>query len=356
MKIIIAAGGTGGHVYPAISIGEVFRSNGDEVIFVGRAGSFEETKFKEYGFKVINIKSSMFQFNNFFKFFFDNLKGFLQSLSLISKERPDVVVGGGSYISFPVIVSSLFRGVPYFLYEQNIIPGRANQILKWRSKKVFIGFPDIYGYFKNKGIFSGNPIRFDIDNVDKNCALDFFKFVEKPTLLIFGGSSGARKINTIFSDIIERLISKIDMQVIFITGPKLFSEVSKISEKFTENLRVFPYLERMDLAYAVSDFAVARGGAMTLTELVKSKVPAIVIPYPYARDNHQFKNALFLQNKGCVDIIDETKLNEDLLYQKLIYYFSRIDILKKMKENCSDIFPLKSEQIIYKTIKGSFYG
>jgi len=180
--------------------------------------------------------------------------------------------------------------------------------------------------------------------------------VKKQQLIKLTSDFCDKCVDSEYSNLCEKLISKIDMQVIFITGPKLFSEVLKISEKFTENLRVFPYLERMDLAYAVSDFAVARGGAMTLTELVKSKVPAIVIPYPYARDNHQFKNALFLQNKGCVDVIDETKLNEDLLYQKLIYYFSHVDILKKMKENCSDIFPLKSEQIIYKTIKGSFYG
>lgn len=355
MKVIIAAGGTGGHVYPAISIGEIFKSNGDDVIFVGRPNSFEEAKFKEYGFKVLHIQSSMFQFNNFFKLFFNNFKGLFESFSLISKEKPDVVIGCGGYVSFPVVASSALKGVTYFLYEQNIIPGRANQILRWKSKKVFTGFPDIYGYFKGKAVFSGNPVRFSVDNFDKNYALDFFGFVDKPTLLIFGGSSGARKINNVCSSIVERLLTQIDIQVIFITGTKLFNETSKIGEKFIKNLRVFPYLERMDLAYAVSNLAVTRGGAMTLTELVKSKVPAIVIPYPYARDNHQFKNALYLQNMGCVDVIDEAKLSEDFLYQKLVYYFSRIDILKKMKENCAGVFPLKSEEIIYKTIKEMFY-
>jgi UDP-N-acetylglucosamine--N-acetylmuramyl-(pentapeptide) pyrophosphoryl-undecaprenol N-acetylglucosamine transferase len=356
MKIIIAAGGTGGHVYPAISVGKIFRSNGYEVVFVGRPGSFEELKFKEYGFKVININSSMFQFKNFLKFALDNFRGFFEALSMISKERPEVVLGAGGYTSFPVIAASIVLGVPYFLYEQNIIPGRANQVLKWKSKKIFLGFPDVYGYFRKKDIFSGNPIRFNIDSIDKDYALNFFELANKPTLLIFGGSSGARKINAIFLNIIEKLLSQVDIQIIFITGPKLFNEVLKIGEGFSKNLRILPYLENIELAYAISNFAVARGGAMTLTELVKSKVPGIIIPYPYARDNHQLKNALFLQNKGCIDVIDEKKLNEELLYQKLVYYFSHVDIIRKMKDNCSDIFPLRSEEIIYNTIKGILHG
>lgn len=351
MKIIIAAGGTGGHVYPAISIGEIFRSRGDEVIFVGRSRSFEELKFDEYGFKFINVNSSMFQVKDILQFFFNSVKGFIQSLSMLKKERPDVVLGAGGYISFPVIVASIVYKIPYFLYEQNIIPGRANQILKAKSKKIFLGFPDIYGYFKDKGIFTGNPIRFGVDNVNVEKALHFFNFTRKPVLLIFGGSSGARRINMIFSKIAEKLLSAIDIQIIFIAGPKLFNEVSQLGEKFKANLRIFPYLEKMELAYSISDFALTRGGAMTLTELVKSRVPGIVIPYPYARDNHQLKNALFLKEKGCIEVFEEKNASEDLLFNKIIYYFSRVDIIERMKESCTGIFSLKSEEIIYTKIK-----
>lgn len=351
MKLLIAAGGTGGHVYPALSIAETFRNKGHYVLFAGRDNSFEKYVYENSGFQVLNIHSSLLEFAPLplLRFSLNTARGIKDAFRILKKEKPDAVLGGGGYVSAPVLFAAFFLGIPYFIYEQNIIPGRTNRIFGRNARLIFTGFPDIYKFFDpDRTVFSGNPVRKKLLTTEKSEGLKYFGFSEKlPVLLVFGGSGGARAINEVFSNICEEFSLKTNVQIIFITGKRDFEEISK-RVRMSDRLKVLPYLEEMEFALSASDFAVSRAGAMTLTELALTETPGIVIPFPFARDNHQFKNALYLKNKGCVDIINQDELSEEVLLNKLVYYFSDISIIDKMK--CKNVFPRNSAEIIYKSV------
>jgi UDP-N-acetylglucosamine--N-acetylmuramyl-(pentapeptide) pyrophosphoryl-undecaprenol N-acetylglucosamine transferase len=358
MKVLIAAGGTGGHVYPALSIANKFREEGHDVKLVGRANSFEEKIFKENNFNVLNIHSAQFYFSPkaFIRFLSNALLGLFDSFKIMNDVFPDIVIGGGGYVSAPILLSALLLKKPFFVYEQNIIPGRTNRIFGRYARKVFTGFPDIYNYFpKEKVVFSGNPVRKSIFSVSKEEALSFFNFSDgKFTLLVFGGSGGSQKINFTFARILMPFYEKTHAQIIFITGKRDFKNIKNM---FTEDLpldiKIIPYLDEMEYALKVSDFAVARGGAMTLTELALSGIPAIIIPFPYARDDHQYKNAIFLKKQDCGMVVREEKLSDTVLLSKLIYYFEHQDIIKKMSNDCKGIFDSDAADKIYRGILNS---
>lgn len=363
MKVIIAAGGTGGHVYPAIAIGQEFRKNGIDVIFIGRKGSYEEEKFLFYGFKVLNIIASQLYLNPIviLKFFYTFIKGTMQAVSILRRENPKFVIGVGGYVSAPIIFASILLRKTFFLQEQNIIPGRANRIFCKFAKCIFTGFPDSYNFFKGKSVFSGNPIREEIKTIDRAKAIRIFGFEEtRPTLLIYGGSGGSKKINEISIELIPEIIKEIDLNIIFITGEKFSNEVKDKIPK-DARIKVFSYLEEMNSAYSICDFAITRAGAMTLVELSYFGIPSIVIPFPFARNNHQRKNAEYLKNKGCIEIIDEKDLNKEILKKHVIYYFKQIDIMKNKSKLCYDAFPHNSTEIIFQKImemigEESFHG
>ncbi len=357
MKILIAAGGTGGHVYPAIAIAEAFKPEGINVIFVGRKDSFEESKYKEYGFPVAVVHASQFDFGlrKVVVFVFNLVRGIREALSILNIERPDAVIGGGGYVSAPVVFASMMKRIPYFLYEQNIIPGRTNRIFKNFSRKVFLGFPDEYNFFGNKGFFTGNPLRKKITEKDKEKALAYFGFKNLPTLVVFGGSGGANRLNVVFSNVAQIILQKVGIQIVFITGEKWYDEIaSKLNSN--PNMVILPFLEEMGLAYSVADFAITRAGAMTMTEIAYFKVPSLVIPFPFSRDDHQKKNALFILQYGCIDLLDEKILTEDVIVDKIVYYFNHLGIIEKMKENCKGIFPENSAELIVNFVKVDING
>ena len=342
MKILVAGGGTGGHIYPLIPIGEELRSRGHNVFFVGRRGSIEETVAKGNNFEVRYIEASQFDLSvsKLFKFVVSSTEGFFDALRIVNEIHPDAILGGGGYVSLPVLIAGIIKGIPIYLYEQNTIPGRTNLIFKNFAKKVFLGFEDAKKYFLDKGIFTGNPVRKSVIGVDKNNALKFFNFERKFTLLAFGGSGGAYNLNKTIFSIIPELLDK-DIQVIFITGTKFFEEFNgKIEHK---NLRIFPYLNEMGYAYAVSSIAVTRGGAMTLTELILNDIYSIVVPFPYARDNHQFYNAKYFEKFGCVSVIEEKDLNKEILIQKIVDFKNNFHIIKM---DCSLDYPKDAEKKI----------
>lgn len=355
MKVLVAAGGTGGHVYPALAIASKFTKEGHEVVLAGRHNSFEERIFKAAGFKVLNIRSAQFYADpkSLLRFSVNASKGVYDAFKILKKQNFDVVIGGGGYVSAPVLFASLVLRKPFFLFEQNVVPGRTNRLFGRFAKVIFTGFPDIYGYFpQSKTVFSGNPVREEIFTVTKKDAAAWLGLSETlQTLLVFGGSGGASALNKIFSRIIVPFYQKTNAQIVFITGKRDFEGIrSALPEKLPGSIKVLPYLEHMEYALKLANFAVARGGAMTLTELSLTKIPAIIVPFPFARDDHQFKNAHLLVQKGCVEVIREKELTEKLLLDRLIYYFSHNDIINKMSKECKGIFPENAADIIYERI------
>ncbi len=355
MKILIAAGGTGGHIYPALAIANKFAEKGHKVELVGRQNSFEEKVFKAAGFKVLNIHSAQFYADpkSLLKFSINASKGIYDAFRLLKENDFDVVIGGGGYVSAPVLFASLILRKPFFIFEQNIVPGRTNRLFGRFAKAIFMGFPDVYGYFpEGKTVFSGNPVRNEIFTVTKKDAAVKLGLSETSlTLLVFGGSGGASTLNKMFSKIVVSFYRKTNAQIIFITGKRDFEEIcSNLPGELPGNIKVLPYLEHMEYALKLADFAVARGGAMTLMELSLTKIPAIIVPFPFARDDHQFKNATLLLQKGCIEVIRENTLTEKLLLDRLIYYFSHNDIIDKMSEKCTGVFPENAAAIIYERI------
>jgi len=355
MRVFIAAGGTGGHVYPALVIANKFVKEGHDVILAGRQDSFEEKIFKAAGFEVLNIHSAQFYSDpkSLFRFFINASKGIYDAFKILKEQNFDVVIGGGGYVSAPVLFAAFILRKPFFIFEQNVIPGRTNRIFGRFARAIFTGFPDVYNYFpKNKTVFSGNPVRKVIFTAKReDAAKELGLSGTQKTLLVFGGSGGASVLNKIFSKIVLPFYEKTGAQIIFITGERDFEKIrSALPLRLPSEIKVLPYLERMEYALKLADFAVARGGAMTLTELSLMKIPAIIIPFPFARDDHQFKNAVLLSRKGCVEVIREKELTEKFLLDRLIYYFSHKDIIKKMSEKCVGIFPENAADIIYERI------
>ena len=344
MKVLIAGGGTGGHVYPLVPIAKEFVNNGHSVFFVGRKNSIEEKIVSSYGFPLRYVSAYQFNANfiDILKFIFYSIRGFFDGIYILRHERPDLILGGGGYVSLPVILSAILLRIPIFLYEQNIIPGRTNQIFSRFAKAIFLGFPDKNGYFKEKAVFTGNPVRKEVLLKPKDEALKFFDLKDKFTLLIFGGSGGALKLNETVSSIIPSLLKE-DIQVVFITGSRFYGEFKdKIVD---EKLRVYPYLNEMWHAYAIASLAITRGGASTLAELVLNNVYSIVVPFPYARDNHQLENARYFESLGCVEVIEEKTLNPDELFNKILYFKNNPRIINT---GCS--YPNDAEVKIVKEI------
>ncbi len=355
MKILIAGGGTGGHIYPVVSIAKTFIKNGDEVVLVGRKNSKEENIYKAHKLCTRTIESAALEFSpkKFSKFVHKTSIGIKEAYRTLKEENIDAVIGAGGYVSAPIVFAAITKNIPVFLYEQNIVPGRANRLFAKKSKKIFMGFPDIYGFFdREKTVFTGNPMRKKIVDIKRKDALNFFKFDDKPTLLVLGGSGGAKKINDIFSNIIKKLLLKSsNIQIIFITGERDYQTITKKNKALSPRVKIIPYLEEAEYAIGAANFAVSRAGAMTLTELTRKGVPGIIIPYPHARDNHQEKNALFLKSKGCIDLIKESTLSENMLLNKIIYYLTHPDIIKTMKNNTEGIFPENSEELMYDKVR-----
>ncbi len=360
MKILIAGGGTGGHVYPAVSIAKEFTDHGTDVIMIGRKGSFEEKIYRSNNLPFRSIHSTTLDLSlpKILSFGYHVSRGVSDAFKIINSEKPDAVLGAGGYVSAPMLLASYLKGVKYFIYEQNIIPGRTNRLFGKSAKAIFTGFPDVYRFFDpEKTIFVGNPVRPEIFSVSKTEGVSFFHFSsDKPVLLVFGGSGGARKLNFTFAKIAKNIMSKMNGQIIFITGKRDFDDVKAMLGDLPEGFVLLKYLNEMEYALKASDFALVRGGAMTLSELVRSKLPALVIPFPYARDNHQFKNALFLKEKGCVGLLEEKDLSEQLLFDKIFYYFNHINIMKEKMDKCAKIFPANSAGLIYEAIMEKLNG
>ncbi len=352
MKVLIAAGGTGGHFYPAIAIGEEFRKNDVEVIFVASEKGLEKEKYAQYGFKFLTLRASQFYFDpkSFILFLINFVIGVIQAVRIITKEKPDAVIGMGGYVSLPVLFVSILLKKKVFIHEQNIVPGRTNRAFSRFANAVFIGFPDIEGYFRGKGIFVGNPIREVFKKVSRSEAIKKMEIDSgKKTLFVYGGSGGAKKLNEIALEAIKEILKIYDLNVIFITGKKFFSEI-RDNILDDRRIKLYEYLDDIYFAYAVSDFAISRAGAMALTELSYFSIPSIIVPFPYARDNHQLKNARYMESFGCVKVIEEKDLSKDVLKSEIAYYIEHINIIKDRAVSCNKAFPENGAKMIFNVV------
>ncbi len=307
-KIVIASGGTGGHIYPGIVIGKRLKELNIDILFIidNREPGISILKKEGLRFKIIPIfywKRKVFSLNTAITFFL-NLIALGVSFFILFREKPSVVLGMGGYPSFPVVLASFLLRIPRFLHEQNARLGLANRLLFPIAKKVATSFEQTIYQPKNT-VFTGCPIRKEIGEVKREDGLLYFGFLEdKKTILIFGGSQGSSMINDSILEIIQYLL---EFRLIWITGNK---DYQKIKEEVKEReVFITPFIFEMEKAYAIADIVISRSGATTVAEIKRCGIPAILIPYP-SPDNHQLLNARGLQG---VIIIKEENLNRNTL-------------------------------------------
>lgn len=326
-KVIIAGGGTGGHVFPAIAIAKALQrmDNTIEILFVGALGKMEMDKVPAAGFRIIGLPVAGLQrkinLNNM-KLPFRLLKCIRMAKRIVKEFSPDVVVGVGGYASWPVARVAVRKNIPVLIQEQNSFPGLTNRMLSRKAAKICVAYNDMDKYFpQHKIILTGNPVRPEIKNVGtlRQEGLSFFELKEtKPTLLVIGGSLGALTINKAVRKALS-LFSESDVQLIWQTGSgNYYLEANNAVSEFPDHsFRVYKFIERMDLAYAAADIIVSRAGAIAVSELCLVKKPAILIPSPNVAEDHQTKNASALVQTGAALMIEDNTA-EEMLGRKII--------------------------------------
>jgi UDP-N-acetylglucosamine--N-acetylmuramyl-(pentapeptide) pyrophosphoryl-undecaprenol N-acetylglucosamine transferase len=335
-KVILAGGKTGGHVFPAIAMAKEFKNRFSEskVVFVGTRDGLESKIVPKHGFRLISIqarglKRKASPKNLMLPYYV--LKGLYQSLRILNEERPDLVVGTGGYVSFPVVFSASLRNIPTLIQEQNSYPGISTRLLAFLADRVCLSYLSSVQYFLTKGKLTviGNPVREDIVSAKRAEALRKFNLDPgKKTIFIFGGSQGARAINQAVLDSLDSLLE--NWQLLWQTGENDFASVSgKVGEKKTK-CALFPFIEDMRSAYGASDVVVSRAGALTLAEITACGKPSLLIPYPFATADHQRYNAEVLQKEGAAQIIFQRDLTGEVLAQNLFSLLSDEKGLQKM--------------------------
>ena len=316
MKIVVATGGSGGHIFPALQTAQVLKNCGNEIIFIGSLGMGQE-KIRAQGFDAINIDAKGLTNKSLvglFSFCFVMMGALIQATGVLRKIRPDKVIGFGGYSSFAVVLSAWLSNIPTMIHEQNVVPGKANRFLARFVKKIAISFPQTQKYLgKDKTVWTGCPCQHHHLLESKEKILQKFSLdANKNTLLVLGGSQGSQKLNEIFFEMISSFGKESNIQAIHMTGKKDF--IQYLSKYRDKNLpvRVFEFISPIEEAYALADVVIARSGAATVCELGFFGIPSILIPYPLA-DGHQKFNAEILSELGLAQIIEQKHLTRESL-------------------------------------------
>ena len=328
-KILICGGGTGGHLYPAMAIIEYLKDNYPlcELFFIGTDKGLGKELIPSFNINYKNIKSSGLilsgnifrKFLNIIKFSYWFTSGFFQSLKIVLRFKPDIILGMGGYICAPVLAAGIFNFKKIALHEQNYIPGRLNNLFSRFAKYIFISFEDTAKYFKVKKsrmVFTGNPLRKAIRE-SGNIKPEFKKWgLEEGrfTVVAFGGSLGAEKINNTVMDLYDHFIINDGIQILLISGSRFYDKLAGSKNKFFKSqdklvLNIFPYIHEMQEIYRISDLIISRAGANTISELIEYNIPSILVPYPDAVANHQLYNAVFLAKRGKAILIEDRDLD-----------------------------------------------
>ena len=351
-RIIISGGGTGGHIFPAISIANALRKIDaeTEILFVGAEGRMEMEKIPTAGYRIIGLPVAGLYRSLTFKNFsvlIKLLKSLRKAKKVIKEFGPNVVVGVGGYASGPVLRQAGRMGIPTLIQEQNSYAGVTNKLLAKRASTICVAYDGMEKYFPSgKIIKTGNPVRQNFDNLKslQDEALTYFNLKKEfPVILVLGGSLGAGSINTSLSDNINVLRDS-DCQWLWQTGKYYFENVKAlVSLSFSENISVHGFINRMDYAYAAADIIISRSGAGTISELCLVGKPVILIPSPNVAEDHQTRNAEALSTRNAALLIKDNMASETLVDEaiKLISDKSRRDMLSenilKMADRDADI-------------------
>lgn len=357
MKVILSGGGTGGHIYPALTIADQIKKlcPDADISFVGTQQGLEKDIIPRYGYPLKFIEVAGFRRS----LSLDTLRsaaklvaGLYDAYRIIKNERPDLVIGTGGYVCGPIVFMGALHGIPCCIQEQNAMPGVTNKILSRYVRKVFLGYKEAGKYFHGKAEleYTGNPIRTEIlehtrEEALKELGLD----AAKKTILVSGGSRGARSINNAMLEAELALSGRGDVQVLHATGDVNYEAyMAEIAKRggVDDNIIIKPYLHNMPVALAAADLAVFRSGAIGLAELMAKGVPSILVPYPYATANHQEFNARAVAAKGAAKVILDKELTGEKVLEAVEHLLLHQDELTKMQAAAKGLGKPQAAEVI----------
>lgn len=352
-KILIVGGGTGGHVYPALSMAEAFKKKNNQFVieFVGTSKGIESKLVPEAGYKLNLIEIGRMNHNvsklEKLKTLFALPWAFLKSVFLLLKLRPIAVVGVGGYASVPVMLVAALLGFKSYIWEPNAIPGLANRVLSKFVKNALLIFEDAKSLVKSKNIhIVGLPIRSDIESQANNKTYNYQK--PKLNLLVFGGSQGARALNEAVAELLvsEKLVLDY-FNIVHQTGKH---DIKTVQEKYVQNnipVQAVTYIDDMPEKLKWADIVISRSGASTLAELAAMGLPSVLIPYPLASDNHQQKNAMAFEKVGAAKMLLQKQLTSKSLWTLLENFYKNRDSLQSMSQEAKSFYKKSAaEQIV----------
>jgi len=346
LKVIIAGGGTGGHIFPAIAIANAIKEKvfNARILFVGAKGRMEMQKVPAAGYHILGLNIAGIQRRLTWKNLlvpFKLIDSMVRARNIVKRFKPHVVIGVGGYASGPLVRAACNQGVPTLIQEQNSFPGITNKILARRVDKICVAYEGMDRFFPKEKIFlTGNPVRKSILNANekREDALKYFGFDGgKKVLLVVGGSLGALSINEAVSLHLEALVND-GLQIIWQTGKTYIEKARQKGSGFnSESVKIYDFIDQMDLAYGASDVVVSRAGAIAISEICALQKPAILVPSPFVAEDHQTKNAMALVNMHSAVLLPENRVRQDLA-NEVISLVSDEEKLFYLKKNIARLY------------------
>jgi len=367
MKVIIAAAQTGGHINPGIAIANKVKkeNKNSKIMFIGTNRGLENDLVPRAGFNLktieaygINRKISIQNIKNMFK----TLNGFKEAKKIIKDFKPDIVIGTGGFICGPVLYSAAKLKIPTILHESNAFPGVATKVLSGKVNTILLGFEDAKKRLPKakKVVVTGTPTKVNKVNLSDEQKEKMIKALgldkNLPIILVFGGSQGAKSINSTLIDIIKNK-SNTNYQIVWASGPKQYNVIRdnlkelKVNIDKIKNVKIIPYIYNMEEMMNLADIIISRSGAMTITEVAITEKPAIFVPFPFATENHQEYNARVLENVGAAKIILDKDLDKEKLESVLNEMLKDKEKLLKMGQNAGKVAVQNVEEKIYEEIE-----
>lgn len=366
MKVVLAGGGTAGHINPALAIAQIIRQKRPdaEILFIGNRGAMEDTLVTRAGFSIRYIKIQGLDRRKLYRNFQTVrlfLKAVKDSKQILREFQPDIVVGTGGYVSGPVMYAASKLGLHTCIHEQNAYPGVTSRMLSGRVEKVFISFEDSRAYFKKKEnlVLTGNPLRAEFSDSDRDAARRAIGLSEDDFyVLSFGGSLGAEALNRVMTDVIIRNARSQDFAQCHAMGklgvkwmPSALEEKGATIEELPEKIQVKDYIYDMPRQVAAADIMICRAGAITLGEITAQGKAAILIPSPNVTHNHQYHNAMSLAKQGAAVVIKEKDLTADILYDAILSLKQDPDRLKQIRAASAAMGLPDAAETIWKNIR-----
>ncbi len=361
MKIVLTGGCTGGHIYPALAIGDKFRAEdpSGEVIYIAKGEDLERQIIPAHGYKLYEVDSTWLDRSNPVRLASTirrTLNGRRDAIRLMKRFRPDAVISTGSFVSVPVVMAARKLGVPVYLHEQNGFPGVSNRLGARNAKKVFLGFESAREHFKNKDniVYSGNPVRAEFGGRDSSADRKALGIPEGDfVIMVFGGSLGSETTNMIGESIAREYAGREGYTVIWGTGREYYDSICErlADEGFDPpNVRVSAYINDMPAQLSACDLTISRSGALSVAEVTMAGRAAIFIPSPNVTADHQYYNAKAVADAGGAVIVREDADTADRVMEEVRSLDADRERLEAMKKASRSIAPVDATDIIYNTV------